>query len=61
MTIYKSEEGKNRILTLYEEQLTRLNVPYSDRWVQTSYGRTHLIETGNTSGIPLLVFHGGDG
>ncbi len=35
-----------------------MNIPYWDRWVQTSYGRTHLIETGNTSGIPLLVFHG---
>lgn len=60
MTIYKSIEGKEKILSLYDEQLKRLKVVYSDKWVSTSFGRTHLIETGNLSGIPLLVFHGGN-
>ncbi len=60
MTIYKSEKGKNEILGLYDKQLKRLEVPYSDKWVETSFGTTHLIETGNLSGIPLLVFHGGN-
>lgn len=60
MTIYKSEKGKNEILALYDKQLKRLTVPYSDKWVSTSFGKTHLIETGNASGIPLLVFHGGN-
>ncbi len=59
-TIYKSEEGKKAILTLYENQLIRLSVPYKDIYVETSFGITHLIETGNLSGIPLLVFHGGN-
>lgn len=60
MTIYKSIEGKEKILSLYDEQLKRLKVAYYDKWVSTSFGRTHLIETGNLSGIPLLVFHGGN-
>lgn len=60
MTIYKSEKGKKEILALYDKQLKRLPVPYSDKWVSTSFGKTHLIETGNLSGIPLLVFHGGN-
>lgn len=60
MTVYKSEKGKKEILALYDKQLKRLAVPYSDRWVSTSFGETHLIETGNLSGIPLLVFHGGN-
>lgn len=60
MTIYKSEKGKNEILELYDKQLKRLAVPYSDKWVETSFGITHLVETGNLSGIPLLVFHGGN-
>lgn len=59
-TIYKSEAGKNRILQLYDEQLTRLPVPCKDLWVETSFGRTHLIETGSPEGEPLLVFHGGN-
>lgn len=60
MTIYKSIDGKAKIMELYDKQLDRLKCPYSDKWVSTSFGRTHLIETGNLSGIPLLVFHGGN-
>ena len=59
-TIYKSEEGKKKILELYDHQLSRLTVPYKDVYIQTSFGRTHLIETGSLSGEPLLVFHGGN-
>lgn len=60
MTIYKSEKGKEEILALYDKQLERLHVAYSDKYVFTSFGNTHLIETGNLAGIPLLVFHGGN-
>lgn len=59
-TIYKSEEGKNKILALYDEQLRRLQCQYSDVWVNTSFGKTHIVETGNLNGEPLLVFHGGN-
>ena len=60
MGIYKSEEGKEGILNLYDKQLSRLRVSYYDKYVYTSFGNTHLIETGNPQGIPLLVFHGGN-
>lgn len=60
MTIYKSAVGKKKILKLYDVQLERLHTAYSDKWISTSFGETHLIETGNLTGIPLLVFHGGN-
>lgn len=59
-SIYKSKEGKKRILKLYDQQLKRLSVPYKDITIPTSFGRTHLIETGALTGEPLLVFHGGN-
>lgn len=59
-TIYKSEESKRKILDLYDSQLSRLTNPWKDVYVDTSYGRTHIVETGNFSGEPLLVFHGGN-
>lgn len=59
-SIYRSVDGKNKILELYDRQLTRLAVSWKDIYVQTSFGETHLIETGNTEGEPLLVFHGGN-
>lgn len=60
MGIYKSERGKEAILSLYEKQLKRINEKYEDIYFDTSFGKTHLIETGNLSGSPLLVFHGGN-
>ena len=60
MSIYRSAEGKEKILSLYDSQLRRLQHPYSDMWLDTSFGKTHLIKTGNAEGVPLLVFHGGN-
>ena len=60
MSIYKSEKGKSEILNLYDKQLNRLGILYKDKWISTSFGQTHLVETGNFDGIPLLVFHGGN-
>ena len=59
-TIYRTEEGKKKILDLYDRQLERLDVPYKDIYVETSFGTTHVIETGSFSGEPLLLFHGGN-
>jgi len=59
-TIYKTAEGKNKVLALYDQQIEKLNVPYNDIYVDTPYGKTHLIETGNMEGKPLLLFHGGN-
>lgn len=59
-SIYTTPQGKTEILALYDEQLSRLTSPYQDIYVDTAFGKTHLIETGNQKGIPLLLFHGGN-
>lgn len=59
MSIYKSEEGKQQSLALYDEQISKLDF-FTDLYVETSFGKTHLIETGNLQGTPLLIFHGGN-
>ena len=59
-TIYKTKDGKKEILELYDRQLKRLAVPFQDVYIETSFGKTHLIETGSLEGDPLLVFHGGN-
>lgn len=60
MSIYQSQAGKEKSLALYDRQLLKLNMPFSDMYVKTSFGKTHLVETGNKTGKPLLVFHGGN-
>ena len=59
-SIYKSAQGRKEVLKLYDRQLERLPIPYRDIYVSTSFGKTHLIETGSLEGEPLLVFHGGN-
>lgn len=50
MSIYKSQAGKEKSLALYDRQLLKLNMPFSDMYVKTSFGKTHLVETGNKTG-----------
>lgn len=59
-SIYRNEEAKNRVLALYDKQMEHLEIPYKDLYLDTYFGRTHLIECGNLTGKPLLVFHGGN-
>lgn len=59
-TIYKRADSKYKVLQLYDKQLARLKIPYKDLYVDTSFGKTHLVETGDLTGKPLLVFHGGN-
>ncbi|MEG0710243.1 MAG: alpha/beta hydrolase [Longicatena sp.] len=59
-TIYKTNQSKNATMELYNSQVNKLNSSYKDVLINTSFGETHLIETGNLNGKPLLVFHGGN-
>ncbi|OXS73016.1 alpha/beta hydrolase [Lysinibacillus sp. KCTC 33748] len=60
MGIYKTQFGREMSLKLYDNQLKKLEYSYKDVFVHTRFGRTHIIEIGNLSGEPLLVFHGGN-
>lgn len=59
-SIYKSGQSKKAVWELYDSQMEDLKVPYMDLFLNTSFGKTHIIECGNLSGKPLLVFHGGN-
>jgi len=59
-TIYKKADSEARVLTLYDQQIEKLDAPCSDIYIDTPYGKTHLVETGNITGKPLLLFHGGN-
>lgn len=57
-SIYRNEQSKKAVWNLYDRQMENLDAPYTDLYIDTSFGRTHLIECGNLTGKPLLVFHG---
>ncbi len=60
-SLYKSEAGKNEIITLYDEKLSDLNIDYKYKSVDSSYGKTNIIITGNPENPPLIIVHGSNG
>lgn len=58
---FKSKEGKEKILTLYSQKLKDLNITYSERLVDTKFGVTNVIITGEAKNPPLVLIHGTGG
>ncbi len=59
-TIYKSEQGKARIQRHYQDYLKTLDFPVERRYINTRFGKTHLLTAGPADGKPLFVFQGGN-
>tara|TARA_R110002072_G_scaffold291396_5_gene459568 strand:+ start:260 stop:1120 length:861 start_codon:yes stop_codon:yes gene_type:complete len=60
-SLYNSETGKAEILNLYNQKLEDLNINYEYQEVETSFGKTNLIITGDSSKPPILIVHGSNG
>jgi pimeloyl-ACP methyl ester carboxylesterase len=58
--VYKNAKGQSIILNLYDKQVSALNIDFEDIYVDTRFGETHLLKTGNPDGKPILLFHGGN-
>lgn len=58
---FKSKEGKEKIIALYNHKLKELNIEYSEKSVETKFGFTNVIVTGNTKNPPLVLLHGTGG
>lgn len=59
-TIYKSEEGKRKILNYYESYLKLFEVEFQREYVNTRFGKTHTLVSGPIDGKPIFVFQGGN-
>lgn len=57
-SIYKSQEAKEILLKLYDEKLNSIQIEYEDIYIDTSFGKTHIIVTGNQDNRPLVLLHG---
>ena len=59
-TIYRSAAGEAEFLALYDRFLSRLDIPYESRTLETRFGTTHLLVAGSVGAQPLMLFHGGN-
>jgi len=60
-SLYKKEEGKAEILRLYDEKLAELKLPVNTKLIDTSFGKTNILITGDISKPPIIVIHGSNG
>ncbi|MCT4580003.1 MAG: alpha/beta hydrolase [Flavobacteriales bacterium] len=57
-SIYKNKEAKEELMRLYDEKLKCLEINYTNIDVDTSFGRTRVVQAGNVNGKKVVMFHG---
>jgi pimeloyl-ACP methyl ester carboxylesterase len=57
--IYWTKAGRERVLERYAKLLKSWPVPFEARTFGTSQGTTVVLDSGNPSSPPLVLFHGG--
>jgi len=57
-SLYKSAEGYQKVMTHYEAALQTMGVPYETRYVETQYGPSHTVISGNEKGKSTVLWHG---
>lgn len=60
-SLFKSQKGKEEILSLYNQKLQSLEVVYNYKVVDTTFGKTNVIVAGDASKPPLILVHGSNG
>ena len=58
MKVYKSDEGKEKILQSYDKLLSQWSCDKTELDITTTYGSTHVIECGDPNLPTLVLFHG---
>lgn len=61
MNLFKSDEGKKAIFDLYDKKLESLDIDYRYDTVETSYGKTNLIISGEENKAAMILVHGSNG
>ena len=59
--VYKSEECMKKMHDFYDKTLALLDVPYTEDYFETSFGKTHCLIVGNSQKPKLCTIHGGNG
>lgn len=59
-SIYRGEEGKQMIQSQYEAYLKSMGVGFQRVFVETRFGKTHMLIAGPERGKPLFILQGGN-
>ncbi len=56
-SIYKSESYKARLMEIYDSKLAAWPVPFESVYLNTEYGKIHVIASGNKNAPPVLLIN----
>ncbi len=59
--VYKNEDSMKKMHEFYDKTLASLDVPYSEDYFDTSFGRTHCLLVGDPENPRICTIHGGNG
>ena len=59
--VYKNEDSMKKMHEFYDKTLASLDVPYSEVYFDTSFGRTHCLLVGDPEKPRICTIHGGNG
>lgn len=57
-SLYRSANGYQKVVAHYDDTLQRLGIPFETKLVETRLGPTHIVISGNETGLPLVLWHG---
>ena len=52
-----TEENRARLMTIYDDALCGWPVPFETLFVETRYGKTHVITSGDPAAPPVVMTH----
>lgn len=56
-TIYTSEENREKLMAIYNEKIAEWPEDTEDIFIETSYGKVHVLACGESENPPILLFH----
>lgn len=59
--VYKNKKSMLGICKYYDKAMDSLNIDYKEKYIHTSFGKTHIIIAGDESKPHLFTLHGGNG
>lgn len=56
--VFKTDEGRRKILSYYSNLLGSVNFAYQERYVDTRFGKTYILEAGDPEKPAVVLIHG---